>query len=88
MKMIAAMHARSETVRGAPPRAWEGGGGSSGCRRCHNASGSRRSARLFIAGDHHTQLTAQTSSGMSSYSGCSDSRAKDGPLPLRSNPSP
>jgi ribosomal-protein-serine acetyltransferase len=27
MKMIAAMQARSGTVRGAPPRAWEGGGG-------------------------------------------------------------
>jgi hypothetical protein len=30
MNTIAAMPARSETVRGAPPRAWEGGGGSSG----------------------------------------------------------
>jgi hypothetical protein len=28
MKMIAAMQARSGTVRGAPPRAWDGGGGS------------------------------------------------------------
>jgi hypothetical protein len=65
MKMIAAMQARSDTVRGAPPRAREGGGGSSGCKRCHSASGSRRSAKLFIAGDHHPQLTAQTSSGMS-----------------------
>ena len=27
MKMIAAMAARSGTVRGAPPRAWDGGGG-------------------------------------------------------------
>jgi hypothetical protein len=30
MKMIAALQARSDTVRGAPPRAREGGGGSSG----------------------------------------------------------
>jgi hypothetical protein len=29
MNTIAAMHDRSDTVRGAPPRAWEGGGGSS-----------------------------------------------------------
>ena len=55
MKMIAAMHARSETVRGAPPRAWEGGGGSSGCRRCHSWSGSRRSAKVVMAGEA-TQL--------------------------------
>ena len=42
MKMIAAMQARSDTVRGAPPRAWEGGGGSKGWMRCHNWSGSLR----------------------------------------------
>jgi hypothetical protein len=66
MNRIAAMQARSGTVRGAPPRSREGGGGSSGWTRCHSWSGSRRSARLFIAGDHHTLLTAQTSSGMSS----------------------
>jgi hypothetical protein len=30
MKMIAAMQARSGTVRGAPPRAWEGGRGQQG----------------------------------------------------------
>jgi hypothetical protein len=40
MKMIAAMQARSDTVRGAPPRACEGVGGSSGWMRCHSASGS------------------------------------------------
>jgi hypothetical protein len=59
MKMIAAaMHARSETVRGAPPRAWEGGGGSRGWMRCHSWSGSRRSARVVIGGDHRiSQLT-------------------------------
>jgi hypothetical protein len=39
MKMIAAMQVRSSTVRGAPPRAWEGGGGSSGWTRCHNGVG-------------------------------------------------
>jgi hypothetical protein len=38
MKMIAAMQARSGTVRGAPPRAREGGGGSSGWMRCHSWS--------------------------------------------------
>jgi hypothetical protein len=34
----------------APPRAWEGGAGSNGRRRCHSASGSRRSARWSWAG--------------------------------------
>jgi hypothetical protein len=33
------MQARSGTVRGAPPRAREGGGGSSGWMRAHNAVG-------------------------------------------------
>jgi hypothetical protein len=37
MKMIAARQAR-RARRGAPPRAREGGGGSSGWMRCHNAS--------------------------------------------------
>jgi hypothetical protein len=54
MKMIAAMQARSDTVRGAPPRAWEGGGGSSGWMRCHNESGSRRSASVVMGGEHPT----------------------------------
>src|SRR6266536_2779317 len=40
MNTIAAMQARSGTVRGAPP---PGGGGSSGWIRSHSASGSRRS---------------------------------------------
>jgi len=56
MNRIAAMQARSGTVRGAPPRAWEGGGGSSGWMRCHSASGNSRSARLLIAGDHRYLL--------------------------------
>ncbi len=41
MNTIAAMQARSGTVRGAPP---PGGGGSRGWMRCHSASGSSRSA--------------------------------------------
>jgi hypothetical protein len=49
MNRTAAMQARSETVRGAPPRAREGGGGNSGRRRCHSASGSSRSARVVMA---------------------------------------
>jgi hypothetical protein len=49
MNRTAAMQARSETVRGAPPRAWDGGGGSRGWMRCHSASGSRRSARVVMA---------------------------------------
>jgi hypothetical protein len=48
MNRIAAMQARSGTVRGAPPRAWEGRGGSSGWMRCHKGSGSSRSARVVI----------------------------------------
>ena len=52
MNRIAAMQARSDTVRGAPPRAREGGGGSSSWIRCHSASGSRRSARVVMSGDH------------------------------------
>jgi hypothetical protein len=55
MKMIAAMQARSETVRGAPPRAWEGGGGNRGWIRCHSWSGSNRSARVVMSRDHGTQ---------------------------------
>jgi hypothetical protein len=51
MKMIAAMQARSGTVRGAPPRAWEGGSGSRGWRRCHSWSGSSRSAKVVMAGE-------------------------------------
>jgi hypothetical protein len=54
MKMIAAMQARSGTVRGAPPRAREGGG-SSGWRRRHSASGSRRSGGVDMGRDHPTQ---------------------------------
>jgi hypothetical protein len=54
MNRIAAMQARSGTVRGAPPRAWEGGGGSRGWMRCHSASGSKRSARVVMGGDHRT----------------------------------
>jgi hypothetical protein len=49
MKMIAAMQARSDTVRGAPPRAWEGGGGNSGWMRCQSGSGSSRSAKAVMA---------------------------------------
>jgi hypothetical protein len=60
MKMIAAMQARSETVRGAPPRAWEGGGGSRGWMRCHNWSGSSRSARAVMSGDHRTTSATHT----------------------------
>jgi hypothetical protein len=56
MKMIAAMQARSDTVRGAPPRAWEGGGGSRGWMRCHSASGRSLSARVVMSGDHHTTI--------------------------------
>ena len=52
MKMIAAMQARSATVRGTPPRAREGGGGSSGWMRCHSASGRSLSARVVMSGDH------------------------------------
>jgi hypothetical protein len=66
MNKIAAMQARSGTVRGAPPRAWEGGGASRGWMRSQSASGKSRSARVLIAGDHRTLLTAQPSSGMSS----------------------
>jgi hypothetical protein len=40
MKISAAIQARSGTVRGAPPRAWEGGGGNRGWMRCHSWSGS------------------------------------------------
>jgi hypothetical protein len=42
------------TVRGAPPRAWEGGGGS-GPMRHHSGSGRRVSARVVISGEHHPQ---------------------------------
>jgi hypothetical protein len=69
MKMIAAMQARSGTVRGAPPRAWEGGGGSSGWMRCQSWSGSSRSARIVMRRDHGTQAAKPCSdrgSGMSS----------------------
>ena len=52
MKMIAAMHVRSDTVRGAPPRAREGGGGRTGWTRCHNASGKSLSARVVMTRDH------------------------------------
>jgi hypothetical protein len=69
MKMIAAMQARSDTVRGAPPRAWEGGGGSRGWMRCHSASGRSLSARVVMSGDHHTthptRAIARRGSGMS-----------------------
>jgi hypothetical protein len=51
MNTVAAMQARSGTVRGASPRAREGGG-SSGWMRCHSASGSRRSARVIMGADH------------------------------------
>jgi ribosomal-protein-serine acetyltransferase len=51
MKMIAAMQARFDTVRGAPPRAWEGGVGSRGWTRCHSWSGSNRSAKVVMAGE-------------------------------------
>jgi hypothetical protein len=54
MKTIAAVQARSSTVRGAPPRAREGGGGSKGWIRCHSWSGSKRSARVVMSADHRT----------------------------------
>jgi hypothetical protein len=55
MNTIAAMQARSGTVRGAPPRAWEGGGGSSGWTRCHSGSGRSLSARVVMGrgSSHH-----------------------------------
>ena len=52
MKMIAAMQGRSGTVRGAPPRAREGGGGSSGWMRCHSPLGSSLSASVVMSRDH------------------------------------
>ena len=58
MKMIAAMQARSGTVRGAPPRVREGGGGSSGWTRCHSWSGNRRSARVVMRRDHPRRPSA------------------------------
>ena len=57
MQRIAAMPARSDTVRGAPPGAWQGGGGSSGGKRCHRWSGSRRSAKLGMAGQETQRQT-------------------------------
>jgi uncharacterized protein YndB with AHSA1/START domain len=42
------------TVRGAPPRAWEGGGGS-GSMRHHSGSGRSVSARVVMSPDHHPQ---------------------------------
>jgi ribosomal-protein-serine acetyltransferase len=62
MKMIAATQARSGTVRGAPPRAWEGGGGNSGWMRCQSGSGSSRSAKAVMAEPDtqpHTGLLTQ-----------------------------
>ena len=50
MNRIATIQARSGTVRGAPPRAREGGGGSRAWMRCHSLSGSSRSARAVMAG--------------------------------------
>ena len=52
MKMIAAMQGRSGTVRGTPPRAREGGGGSSGWMRCHSPLGSSLSASVVMSRDH------------------------------------
>jgi hypothetical protein len=61
MKMTAAMQARSDTVRGAPPRAREGGGGSSGWRRCHSASGRSVSGRVAMSAiiTSHTSIGAR-----------------------------
>ena len=59
MKMIAAMQARSGTVRGAAA-----GMGGWGCSRgwmcCHSASGSSRSARVVIGGDHRITKLSQS----------------------------
>jgi hypothetical protein len=49
MNRTAAMQARSETVRGAPPRAWDGGW-QQGWMRCHSASAGSRSARVVVTG--------------------------------------
>lgn len=61
MNTIAAMHDRSDTVRGAPPRAWEGGGGSRGWMRCHIRSGSSRSAKVVMSPGSSQPLGAHSS---------------------------
>jgi hypothetical protein len=54
MKTIAAMQARSETVRGAPPARSGGWRWQRGWMRCHSGSGSSQSASVVMSRDHHT----------------------------------